>query len=112
VAQPRLGRRDQSPGNQGALFPGKYSYDVISTRIPRECCASGGKLINAREIKEGRQDRTPSHLSGHNQLGNLKEGNMSRRGLFQVYVGNGRIGGAEVNPDRISGLPGRGIVHS
>lgn len=98
VREPGLGGADEAFGDAGALLAGEETDGVGGVGAPGEGEGAGGQLVVAGEVVEGGEEGARGGLSGRDELDD-GEGLEARRGGLPVEVGEGAVGGAEVDAD-------------
>src|SRR5262249_48849815 len=104
VAQPGLGRADEARLDEAALIAGVLADGVIAGLVPGELESAGGHLGGAWGGEERRQQGPVLDLPGLDDLGDGEE--LGRAGPLAggggVNVGEGAVGGAQVDANDVS----------
>ena len=111
VRKPRLGRGDQPPGILDPALLCQLAGDERAGLIPGQGDGSGREIGRAGQVEERRQQVFVAHFTGIHQLRNTHQLHVGRCESVGIRpdlgVGQGGVGGAQIDADHVSGLQGR-----
>jgi len=101
VAEPRLGRGHQAPGDARTLLAGEEAHAPGTARRPGWIEAARGQLVRASQVEERGQRRPRAQLARRDELRHVED--VERAPGLRVDPGAGGVGRAEVDADDEAG---------